>query len=181
MTEPEGQGAIDRALRALHTVEDWALAALLTLMIALAPLQIFLRNFFDQGITWADPLLRVLVLWVGLMGAVSASRGDRHITIDVLSRLFQPRARAGLAVVTSSFTTVVSGIVAWYGAEFVRTEIEYESIAFAGVPAWACEVIIPFAFGAITIRYALYTLSNAMVLLGLREPPEPPEPSGEPR
>lgn len=169
------RGAVARALAVLHAVEDGFLAGLLLLMVVLAPLQIFLRNFFDTGITWADPLLRVLVLWVGLMGAVSASRGNRHITIDVLSRMLAPRAQAAVGVVTSAFAAVVAGVVGYYGLQFVKTEIEYESIAFAGVPAWTCEIIIPFAFGVIAIRYALYTLESASVALGFREPPLPPE------
>jgi TRAP-type C4-dicarboxylate transport system permease small subunit len=169
------RGAVARALAVLHAVEDGFLAGLLLLMVVLAPLQIFLRNFFDTGITWADPLLRVLVLWVGLMGAVSASRGNRHITIDVLSRMLAPRAQAAVGVVTSAFAAVVAGVVGYYGLQFVKTEIEYESIAFAGVPAWTCEIIIPFAFGVIAIRYALYMLESASVALGFREPPLPPE------
>jgi TRAP-type C4-dicarboxylate transport system permease small subunit len=174
MSEESDRGAVARALAALHAVEDVLLAGLLLMMVVLAPLQIFLRNFFDAGITWADPLLRVLVLWVGLMGAVSASRGNHHITIDVLSRLLAPRAQAAVGVVTSVFAAVVAGVVGYFGLQFVRTEIEYESMAFGSVPAWTCEVIIPFAFSVIAIRYVLYAFQNGAVALGLREPPPSP-------
>jgi TRAP-type C4-dicarboxylate transport system permease small subunit len=161
--------AIHRALDVLHHVEDAVLALLLGAMVVLAPLQIFLRVFFDEGLTWADPLIRVLVLWVGLFGAISASRGDRHITIDVLSRLLRGRARAVMGLVVHVFTTSVCGIVAWHAWRFVESEREYESVAFLDVPTWALELILPFAFAMMAIRYGLLAVDEAGAVLGLRK------------
>ncbi len=166
----ESPGSIARVIDFLHRAEDITLALLLGLMILLAPLQLFLRNFFDTGIEWADPAIRVMVLWVGLLGAVAASRGNRHITIDVLSHLLEKRAQAGVSVITSLFTATIAGIVAYYSGSFVISELEYESMAFKGMPAWICEVIIPVAFGIIAFRYLLYTAANIRVMLaGERE------------
>jgi TRAP-type C4-dicarboxylate transport system permease small subunit len=152
-------------LGVVHRVEDVFLALLLGAMVLLAPLQIFLRNFLDEGVSWGDPLLRVLVLWVGLLGAVSASRGDRHITIDVLSRFVGERPRLVLRIVTSLFTVVVCGLVAWYSGEFVAVEREFESEAFNGMPAWILQVVIPFAFAAMGLRYGAYAFSDVMRLV----------------
>lgn len=170
MSEPASGGLVARATSALHAVEDAVLALLLGAMVVLAPMQILLRNLFDEGITWADPLIRVLVLWVGLLGAVSASRGNRHITIDVLSRVLRPRPQAGVAALTGLFTTLVCAVVAFHSGRFVATEREYESIAFSGIEAWIFQIVIPFSFGAIALRYALYTLGDVAVVLGLRAP-----------
>ena len=41
---------------------------------------------------WAETFLRVLVLWIGLAGAMAASREHRRISIDILSRFLQPQA-----------------------------------------------------------------------------------------
>jgi TRAP-type C4-dicarboxylate transport system permease small subunit len=137
----------------LQRGEEMLLALLLGAMIALAGLQIGLRSLLGTGIPWADPLLRVLVLWVGLLGAVAASREGRHITIDVLSRMLPARARAAAGVATSLFTAAVAAILAWHGARFVASEHEFGSVAFAGIPAWSLESVIPFAFAAIALRY----------------------------
>ena len=148
-------GAPERALCVLHRIEDAFLASLLLAMIVLAPTQILLRVAFDSAITWGDPALRALVLWVGLMGAVAASRGNRHITIDVLSHVLPERGQAAVRAGTSLFTVFICGLVAWHGYRFVRDEFEYESVAFAGLPSWAVESVIPFAFGVMAIRFAL--------------------------
>jgi TRAP-type C4-dicarboxylate transport system permease small subunit len=151
---------LESALGILHRLEDALLALILGLMVLLAPLQIFLRNFFDAGITWGDPLLRVLVLWVGMLGALAATRGRRQISIDVLSHVAGKRVQSGLGVATSLFAAGVAGIVAYHSGRFVVSEFEYEATAFAGVPAWTCEIVIPVAFGLIALRYALYSISD---------------------
>jgi TRAP-type C4-dicarboxylate transport system permease small subunit len=100
-----------------------------------------------------DPMLRVMVLWVGLLGAVTASREGRQISVDVLSRLLSGRARAAVAALTSLFTAGVSAVLAYHGARFVMSEHEFASVAFSGIPAWMLESVIPFAFAAIALRY----------------------------
>ena len=72
----------------LGRVEKFLLAAMLSIMILLAFLQIILRNVFSSGISWGDPLVRYLVLWVGFIGASLASKEGKHITIEVFSRWF---------------------------------------------------------------------------------------------
>lgn len=153
----EAAGLPERALAALHQVEDALLALLLLTMIVLAPTQIFLRNFFDAGISWGDPALRALVLWVGLLGALAATRGNRHITIDILSHVLPERGQAGIRALTSAFAVGICGLVAYHGLRFVSGEREFESVAFAGLPAWIIQAVIPFAFFMMAVRFAIGT------------------------
>ncbi len=151
---------MDRLLRVVHRVEDWLLTIMLTSMIVLAAGQILLRNLFETGFAWADPMLRLLVLWVGLIGALSASRTDKHISIDVFSRVLSSRARAGVQSVTALFTAGVSGIIAYHAVRFVAMDYESGITGVAGLPAWILELIIPVGFGFIALRY--------LILCGLR-------------
>ncbi len=112
-----------------------------------------MRNLFDVGFIWIDPMLRVMVLWVGMLGALVATRLDKHITIDVLTRLLSPGWQLISRIFTRLFTALVAGIIAWHAARFVIDEREMGSIAFSGIPAWILELIIPLGFGLIAIRY----------------------------
>lgn len=144
---------LERLLRVLHRMEDGVLVLLLTGMIVIAVTQIVLRNGFDLGFLWADTLLRILVLWIGLTGALVASRDQRHISIDILGR-FLPRLLArGVSVFNALFTAGISAALAWFTLEFVRMEYESPSPAFADVPTWVCESIIPLTFALIALRY----------------------------
>ncbi len=156
---------LELGLRALHRIEDGVLLLLLGSMVLLAPAQILLRNFFDASIAWGDPLLRLLVLWLGLFGALAASREGRHIGIDVLSRILSERGRCAARAATGLFTAGVAGVVAYHGSRFVVDEMEFGGTAFAGLPVWLCEVVIPFAFGMIALRHALRVLLDGRTLL----------------
>lgn len=144
-------------LALIQKLEDGVLASLLGGMILLACTQIFLRNFFDSGLTWADPVLRVMVLWLGMLGALAASRGNRHIVIDVLSPVLPPNALRWARIVTSLFTAVVCAAVAWYALQFVLSELDYGGRGAAGLPTAALASIIPFAFGLMSVRFVIHS------------------------
>lgn len=158
----------ERLRRAVLLAEDVILVLALATLIGFAVMQILLRNLFGIGIVWADPLVRVLVLWVGLIGAMLAARLDRHIVISALAQFLPPRWKAASRALTDAATALVCAVVAVVAARFVYGDYLAGSMAFAGVPAWVCELIIPFAFAVLAGRYLLYTGER---LCALARPP----------
>lgn len=150
---------IDRLIAGLRLAESVLLVVLLGTMISLAAFQVVARNFFDTGVLWGDALVRVLVLWVTFIGATIASRDDQHIRIDLLTRFVGDISNAWLSRFRSLFTAVVAGVFAWYSLEFVILDYQDGIIAFASVPAWVCEAVMPLGAGLISLRYLLRTFS----------------------
>ena len=118
----------------LHRMEDAILVGLLLLMIGMSVTQIFLRNLFESGIVWSDVMVRILVLWVGLVGAMVASRQDNHITIDILDRYLPEPAKVYANVVVKLFTALICTIVAYYSLLFVQMEFADGGMAFCTSP-----------------------------------------------
>ncbi len=147
-------------MRVLALMEDGILVVLLSVMILVAAAQILLRNFFDVGLSWGDQTLRILVLWVGLMGAVAASRENKHINIDVLLQFLSTRGRSLSQVAVGLFTAFVCGVVAFYAGRFVYLDYEAGAKVFGSLPAWIVEIILPAGFALITIRYMIFTLAQ---------------------
>ncbi len=144
-----------RVVRVLEGIEAGVLVSLLGAMIVLAVVQIILRNFFDSGILWGDAFLRVLVLWVTLLGSMVAARRNDHIRMDVLLR-YLPERWGDVAVrVAVLFTSSICFVMAYASFRFVQFEYEDGLVAFGSVPTWACEVIIPVAMAVMGARYAI--------------------------
>lgn len=150
----------NKFIKAINTFEDSLLVFLLSSMIILAVYQIISRNVFSAGIVWIDPLLRTLVLWVGLAGAVVATRSDNHIRIDIFAKYFPLRIQQYMLRLVYLFTLSICLLIGWHAARFVYSEYEYGSIAFAGVPAWVAGSIIPVSFTLIALRYCLLLFSS---------------------
>jgi len=139
----------------LHRTEEAIIIALLSGMILLAGTQILLRNVWDSGIAWGDPLLRILVLWVGLLGAMLATRQNKHIRIDILSRYLPVPWKRFSAILTDLFSAIICGLLAWHSGRFVHYEWMDGTEVFNGFPAWVAELVIPIGFGVITLRFLL--------------------------
>lgn len=153
----------------LQRLEDALLVSLFVSMMLVAVVQIVVRNLIGAGIVWADPLVRILVLWAGLVGSMTATRQNSHISIDILTRFLPERFKLLANSLTLSVTSAVCGAGAWYSTQFVLMEREFGTEAFASVPIWVCESIIPIAFFVIAVRCLV--LSAVSLKTSLR--PEP--------
>lgn len=160
MNKQSRKSFLERSRTIIYRVEDSILVGILVLMIVLSVLQIFLRNFFGGGIVWSDVLVRVLVLWVGLIGAMVASRDGNHINIDIMNRYLSGRVKFVVKFAIELFTGIICLVVAYYSLQFVQIEFAYGGESFAKVPIWLCESIIPFAFMVISLRYFLLSFIN---------------------
>ena len=144
------------AVRALARIEDLLITGLTAALVLLAGAQIVARLGFDAGWSSLEPALRAMVLWIALLGAMVASREDKHLAIDALSRFLRGGAARAARAVVYLGAAAVSAMLAWYSLSLVRGEYEAGTIAFANVPAWAVEAVMPFAFAAMTLRFVLH-------------------------
>lgn len=149
---------IQRQLRLLHRLEDLMLSAVLAGMLILAITDIALRLITGGSLIWIPPVLKIMVLWLGLLGALLASRDQEHIAINVVSRFVGSLGKKICGICGNLFAAVICAIVAYFGIELVQTSLEYNDIAFAQVPAWPLQIIIPFTFGLMALRFLLHTL-----------------------
>lgn len=148
---------VSRLQTLLLWIEESILIVLMSAMILLSSTQILLRNAWDSGIAWGDPVLRILVLWVGLLGAMLATRYNKHIRIDILSRYLPRNWKRFSDSLTDLFSAIICGILAWHSGRFVHYEWMDGTEVFTGFPSWIAEVILPFGFGVIALRFLLLT------------------------
>lgn len=158
-------GLLGRAERLGRLLENSVLVGVLSAMILLAGLQILLRNFVGAGFSWADEALRLMVLWIAMIGAVAASREYRHISIDILSRFVPPTARLWSALIIDLFTAGVSFALCWSSYEFVAQAFQFNDRLLGDLPAWPFQAVLPVAFGLIGYRYTVWSLTRVKAIL----------------
>jgi TRAP-type C4-dicarboxylate transport system substrate-binding protein/TRAP-type C4-dicarboxylate transport system permease small subunit len=141
---------LDRAGTALETV---MLVSLLTMMMLVAVGQIIMREAFGTGFVWADELVRLMVLWLAMVGSIAACRENRHIRIDALSHVFPDRVVLFIRVFVDLFAAIVCAVIATQAWRYLQIEIEYEDTVLIDTPAWIAHVIMPLAFALIAYRF----------------------------
>ncbi|MEE8463634.1 MAG: TRAP transporter small permease [Gammaproteobacteria bacterium] len=154
-------------------IENGLLVLILTSMILLASTQILLRNFLNSGITIGDELLRILVLWLAMLGALAASRDQRHIAIDALTRHLSPRLGMLAALFVSVFVALVCGFICHASFLLVKDAYTYHDTVLGGQPAWVYQSILPIGFGLMSWRYLTHTATRIRILLGKAGPDDP--------
>ncbi len=142
-------------LRLLHTLEDGLLALTLSLLVLLAVGQIVARLFFDSGWVWVEPSMRLLILWLAMLGALAATRDGRHIAIDLLPRYLPPLGRRIAWAVGQLFAAVVCALMAWGSVDLVLLERDSAGLAFANLPIWVSLLILPLGFALMALRFTL--------------------------
>ncbi len=146
--------------RLIHRAEDSFLIAALVSMLMMALVQIILRNFFDAGLLWAESAMRILVLWVAMLGAMVATRESNHIAIDLVTRFLPDHLKKFAILVSYVFSAVICGLVAYYSLEIIGYEYEDQTLAFANVPTWLCMSIIPFGFSVMALRFVFHGIAG---------------------
>lgn len=155
MTIPQSPHFSNRALAFCDRVEEKILCLLLLAMIVLACLQIFLRTAVSGGLLWIDPLLRYLVLWAGLLGAVTATGQGKHIALDLFGPRLPERIVPYLNLVVQLFSCLAAAGLTWAAWRFLAGEIEGGGEGPLGAPLWLWNSIFPVSFALIALKSGL--------------------------
>lgn len=150
--------ALARWRRRLVAIEDGLLAFLLLALLAVAIGQILLRVVADAGTSWAEPVSRLLVMWLAVLGALAATRERRHIAIDALPRLLPPRAQRAAWALAQLTAAGICAVLAWLGADLIALELEAPTTLPGGLPSWVGMLVLPFGFGLMALRFAIAAL-----------------------
>jgi C4-dicarboxylate transporter DctQ subunit len=158
------KGIISRMDSAGRLFENILLVTLLGTMMLLSVGQIIAREVFETGLFWSGELVRIMVLWLAMIGAVAACREDRHIRIDAISHLMSARTVSVVRLVVDTFAAVVCATVAWHAWRYIQLEIEFEDTVLVDTPAWLAHIVVPIGFALLSYRFLVRVAIEAMKL-----------------
>jgi TRAP-type C4-dicarboxylate transport system permease small subunit len=152
--------------KALDRVEGWLIILLLWSMVVLTFLQVVLRAFSTQlalqwagalmgQLDWAEPLVRLAVLWVTFLGASLLTGENRHIKMDLLLSILPARVLPFRDLVLSAACIVICWLMVKASITYVEIEMSSGMELFFGIPVWVGQLILPLGFSLILIRFLL--------------------------
>jgi len=146
---------LDRLERFGVLAENTALVVLLGTMIGVSVFQIVNRQLLDGAfsLTWADELVKIIVLWLAMVGSIAACRDNKHIRIDLISHILSGPVVAWSKVVVDVFAAAVCAVIGWQAWRLIREEMSWGDTVFTDVPLWLLHAIVPLAFILISYQF----------------------------
>jgi TRAP-type C4-dicarboxylate transport system permease small subunit len=71
---------------------------------------VFLRYFFNSGLTWAEEMSRYLFVWIVFMGAIGALKDNHHLGFTSLVQALPPLAKKSCFIISNLIVLAVLGI-----------------------------------------------------------------------
>ena len=164
-------GFLDKLDRAGRLAENAALMVLLGTMIGVAVFQIVNRQLLDGMFTlsWADELVRLIVLWLAMVGSIAACRDNKHIRIDLITHILKGSVITWIKIVVDLFAAGVCAMIGWQAYRLVQEQISWGDTVLGNVPLWLVHAIVPLAFVLISYRFLVRVLK---LVNELRNPAE---------
>lgn len=174
-------------LRGFLTLDRWLVrlevgmvSLLLFSMIGLSLYMILQQNLIKSAPTsWIDRILKVMVMWLGFMGASIATHYSHHINIEAVPRLVSARWKRWIGVASNLFAAVFCYLLCMAAVEYVHgeyrewlirsTSINYQPAYFIpplslALEEWQVRLVIPFSFFIFTLRFLLIALAGILNL-----------------
>ncbi len=139
-----------------------AMAAFLVISLLLLS-DVVSREFLGSSIWGAQRISVYLMIVTGFLGLGLAADRGRHLRPRFADKLV-PAALAGAA---SRLGSAIMGAVfiwfAWLGVTFVMSAYQYGDLAQTiKTPLWMIELIVPYAFLSVALRYLLFAIWPAL-------------------
>jgi TRAP-type C4-dicarboxylate transport system permease small subunit len=122
----------------------------LAIVSVLGFLQVLTRFVINQPLTWSEVLIRLLIIWTVMLGAVIAFREGAQISLDFMFRK-SGRFQRPLHFLISAVSITYLCMLIWYGTELTwRTRFQEigsmeflpMSVGYAAIPVGALFSII---------------------------------------
>ncbi len=120
-----------------------------------------LSNIIDaMKLHWIDILLRHLVLVVGFLGAMLATRRRKHITVDALSKVLSPAMNAKIGILTNLLSMTVCLLLANAGKNLVLIGLKFPKEIMWWANESTMQLVFPIGFGLLAAHFSIRVIEN---------------------
>lgn len=140
--------------RAILKIEFVFVATLLLGMSFLAFAQVVMRNIASYSFVWGDIVVRIAVLWLGILGASIATSERGHIHIDMLTKIVPNQLSKYLDALVDLVATGACASFFVISLKFIAVERDVGSmIHLLHTPEWIFMTIFPVGLGLMSIKF----------------------------
>lgn len=123
--------------------------------------QVVSRYFFNYTPDWSEELSRYLIVWTIFIGTAIGVRSNIHIGVDALLRLLPEKFKLFMEVMLNLIGIVVSLVLIWLSAEFIKETLDYEQVS----PSMQIPMALPYLAMPVGLGFAVFHFIHDIVKL----------------
>ena len=115
---------------------------------------VVLRYAFSASTSWAEELIRYLMIWITFIGGCVCVRRGAHIRMDFLMTLMPRRAGLWLTRVVYVLAAIFCAALCWYGTRLMLFTIARgQTTPAMELPMWVPYAAMPLGSGLMTWHF----------------------------
>jgi TRAP-type C4-dicarboxylate transport system permease small subunit len=130
----------------------WALIAIMTAMACIVFLNVCLRYFTNQSITWSDEVSRHLMIWLTFIGAGTAFRHGSLVAIDNLQVALTDRNARIVRMIVALIMMAFFVVMIWVGKTYVQRTM-FQMTPSTRIPFGYIYLAMPIGFTLLIVHF----------------------------
>lgn len=160
----------------LRVVEDVVPALTLLALVAVISTDVLMRYLFNNPITGAGEICRLLFVWSVLLGASGACRRNLHVGFELLAERLRVRSAAAVGAVVSAISIAVLVCVVYLGVQ-ITEDSAARTMELLDLPYALLTAAVPVGAALMTFRFGQVLVADLRTLFN-RNPSLTPHPPG---
>ncbi len=149
---------MDKIVQILFQALKAVLTTVLVGMVVILAAHIIFRYVLNNSLTWSEELLKILLVWFGLLSVSVLAARREHVAIVVFKEHMPKKVSNILTKVTQVITVLICGVIIYTGISYM-VAAGFRPTPALGIPYGYAYAAIPVAFFFVTI----FELRNLIV------------------
>ncbi|QZY53803.1 TRAP transporter small permease [Crassaminicella profunda] len=122
---------------------------------------VVLRYVFESSTSWAEELVKYLMIWITFIGASICVRRGAHVSIDFFYEYLSIKNKKIVAIIIHGIGFIFSCMMIFYGIKVINFIFNMGQVSPAlQIPMWIPYLAIPLGFVLMAIGFIREIIKN---------------------
>lgn len=137
-------------------------------MVIIVIMNVFLRYFFNTGVSWSEEVATICFVWAVFIGASATFKHKMNVGIDFLINLLPRVLQSVIKSSVDLLLIVVTGYITYLGFVFTKLAAN-KPTAVLGISSAYVNSALIVGFGLMTIYSIIFFVQNLQERLGFKK------------
>ncbi len=146
-------------MKILNKFDDYFASSLVTIIIVLTVAAVALRYLFNSPLAWIEEVLITLYVWMIMIGAASAMKSRKHISIDAINLMLSVKQQKWLQCFNDLISIIVLLTFGYVGYQLAQDAV-LKITPILGISYYYVDLAIPVGSVWMSIYLAINLYKN---------------------